>query len=198
MQWMTAPEQTIRCSQGSGYMPVSKAALESDTLKEAFVKDPNFKVAIDLLQYGKARPMVPGYKELQEVIMTENSTGHPRAGDAGRSAACWTRRINCCANGGRQAGRLGTDRNTKKHVPSEAPPTSLGGRCFFCLGGSLAWMAAGRYGDRSTPSISPVQRACRPKREGRKAVSFGHWQLTWSMVKYTPVCHHTAVRNHPA
>ena len=34
--------------------------------------------------------------------------------------------------------------------------------------------------------------------EGRKPVSFGHWQLTWSMVKYTPVCHHTAVRNHPA
>ncbi|NGP60259.1 ABC transporter substrate-binding protein [Paenibacillus thiaminolyticus] len=71
MQWMTAPEQTIRWSQGSGYMPVSKAGLESDTLKEAFVKDPNFKVAIDQLQYGKARPMVPGYKELQEVIMTE-------------------------------------------------------------------------------------------------------------------------------
>ncbi|EHQ61933.1 glycerol-3-phosphate-binding periplasmic protein [Paenibacillus dendritiformis C454] len=71
IQWMTAPEQTIRWSQGSGYMPVSKTAVESDALKEAFAKDPNFKVAIDQLQYGKARPMVPGYKELQEVIMTE-------------------------------------------------------------------------------------------------------------------------------
>ncbi|MBN3524019.1 ABC transporter substrate-binding protein [Paenibacillus apiarius] len=71
IEWMTGAEQTIRWSQGSGYMPVSKSAVESDTLKQAFAKDPNFKVAIDQLQYGKARPMVPGYKELQEVIMTE-------------------------------------------------------------------------------------------------------------------------------
>lgn len=37
-------------------------AIGKDTLKEAFVKDPNFKVAIDQLQYGKAVRWCPAIR----------------------------------------------------------------------------------------------------------------------------------------
>ncbi|MET3290720.1 UNVERIFIED_CONTAM: ABC-type glycerol-3-phosphate transport system substrate-binding protein [Brevibacillus sp. OAP136] len=40
-------------------------------MKAFYDKNPNFKVAVDQLQYGYARPMVPGYKELQDVIQKE-------------------------------------------------------------------------------------------------------------------------------
>jgi len=69
--WMTDTRQTIPWSLETGYMPVTQEAVESQEMKAAYEKDPNFKVAVDQLQYGKPRPMVPGYKELQEVIMTE-------------------------------------------------------------------------------------------------------------------------------
>jgi len=68
MKWITETEQTIPWSLETGYMPVTQKAVESDEMKAA---DPNFRVALDQLQYAKPRPMVPGYKELQEVIMTE-------------------------------------------------------------------------------------------------------------------------------
>ncbi|WP_232698207.1 ABC transporter substrate-binding protein [Brevibacillus daliensis] len=71
ISWMTDTAQTTRWSAATGYMPVTNDALEAAEMKAVFDKDPNFKVAVDQLQYGKPRPMVPGYKELQEVIMTE-------------------------------------------------------------------------------------------------------------------------------
>jgi sn-glycerol 3-phosphate transport system substrate-binding protein len=40
-------------------------------MKAAYEKEPNFQVAVKQLEYASPRPMVPGYKELQEVIMTE-------------------------------------------------------------------------------------------------------------------------------
>ncbi len=71
VKWMTDTPQTIKWSLETGYMPVTKEAVASQEMKTAYEKDPNFKVAVDQLQYGNPRPMVPGYKELQEVIMTE-------------------------------------------------------------------------------------------------------------------------------
>jgi sn-glycerol 3-phosphate transport system substrate-binding protein len=52
-------------------MPVTTEAVESEDMKKAYEKEPNFQVAVNQLQYASPRPMVPGYKELQEVIMTE-------------------------------------------------------------------------------------------------------------------------------
>jgi len=71
VKWMTDTKQTIGFSSETGYMPVTNDAVESAEMKAYYEKQPNFKVAIDQLQYGNPRPMVPGYKELQEVIMTE-------------------------------------------------------------------------------------------------------------------------------
>jgi sn-glycerol 3-phosphate transport system substrate-binding protein len=71
IKWMTDTPQTIRWSLETGYMPVTKEAVESDEMKAAYQKEPNFQVAVKQLEYAQPRPMVPGYKELQEVIMTE-------------------------------------------------------------------------------------------------------------------------------
>lgn len=71
MQWMTDTKQTIPFSLESGYMPVTTEAVESEDMKRAYEKEPNFQVAVKQLEYASPRPMVPGYKELQEVIMTE-------------------------------------------------------------------------------------------------------------------------------
>jgi len=71
MKWMTDTEQTVPWSIASGYMPVTTAAVDSAEMKAFYEKEPNFKVAVDQLQYGYPRPMAPGYKELQDVIQKE-------------------------------------------------------------------------------------------------------------------------------
>jgi len=71
INWMTDTAQTVPFSLESGYMPVTTEAVESAEMKAAYEKEPNFQVAVKQLEYASPRPMVPGYKELQEVIMTE-------------------------------------------------------------------------------------------------------------------------------
>lgn len=71
IKWMTDTEQTVSWSIASGYMPVTTAAVDSPEMKAFYEKEPNFKVAVDQLQYGYPRPMAPGYKELQDIIQKE-------------------------------------------------------------------------------------------------------------------------------
>ncbi|WP_083208741.1 ABC transporter substrate-binding protein [Brevibacillus laterosporus] len=71
VKWITDTPQTSAWSAETGYMPVTSEAIQSDEMKKVYEQDPNFQVAVKQLEYGKPRPMVPGYKELQEVIMTE-------------------------------------------------------------------------------------------------------------------------------
>lgn len=70
-KWMTDTPQTIHWSLSSGYMPATSEAADSPEMQKLYKEDPNFEVAINQLEYANPRPMVPGYKELQEVIMTE-------------------------------------------------------------------------------------------------------------------------------
>lgn len=71
IKWMTEKEQTIQFSQKTGYMPVRQSAISSDEMKAYYEQNPNFKVAVDQLQYAQPRPISPAYKELQETIMKE-------------------------------------------------------------------------------------------------------------------------------
>ncbi|WP_018130286.1 ABC transporter substrate-binding protein [Effusibacillus pohliae] len=71
MKWMTDKKQTIFWSQQTGYMPVRTSAVNSEEMLKFFAEKPQFKVAVDQLQYAQPRPAAPGYKELQEVIMNE-------------------------------------------------------------------------------------------------------------------------------
>ncbi|WP_204518149.1 ABC transporter substrate-binding protein [Brevibacillus fulvus] len=71
VKWMTDTPQSIKWSTQTGYMPVTKEAVESEEMKKYYETAPNFEVAVKQLEYAKARPMVPAYKEVQEIIMTE-------------------------------------------------------------------------------------------------------------------------------
>lgn len=70
-KFMTSKEQTTHWSKSTGYMPVTVSSVNSKKMEELYVQKPQFKVAVDQLEYAKPRPMVPAYKELQEIIMTE-------------------------------------------------------------------------------------------------------------------------------
>jgi sn-glycerol 3-phosphate transport system substrate-binding protein len=63
IEWMTAPEQTEWWSQNTGYMPVRKSAVESETMQAFFTDNPNFKTAVDQLAQTKpqdaARVFIP-------------------------------------------------------------------------------------------------------------------------------------------
>lgn len=90
MKWMTDTQQTIAWSKQTGYMPVRVSAVESEEMKRFYRERPQFKVAVDQLQHAKPRPMSPGYKELQEVIMAELQravVGQATAEEAVRAAA---------------------------------------------------------------------------------------------------------------
>lgn len=71
VKWMTDTKQTTSWSQTTGYMPVRTSALNSEEMKKYYQEKPQFKVAVEQLKYAKPRPAAPGYKELQEVIMSE-------------------------------------------------------------------------------------------------------------------------------
>jgi len=71
INWMTDTKQTVAFSLETGYMPATTAAVESEEMKKAYEKEPNFEVAVKQLEYASPRPMLPSYKEMQEMIMTE-------------------------------------------------------------------------------------------------------------------------------
>mgnify|MGYP001445126269 CR=1 FL=1 len=71
VKWITSTEQTAFASMQTGYLPTSKSAAETPEMKKWFEEMPQFKVALDQLAYARPRPMVPAYKEMQELIMTE-------------------------------------------------------------------------------------------------------------------------------
>ncbi|UFJ42711.1 ABC transporter substrate-binding protein [Brevibacillus humidisoli] len=71
IKWLTSPENTATFSKNTGYMPVRQSALSSEEMKKLYAEKPQFQVAVNQLEYAKPRPKAPGYKELQEIIMTE-------------------------------------------------------------------------------------------------------------------------------
>ncbi len=55
VSWATSPEQTEWWSQTTGYMPVRKSAIESETMQGFFEENPNFKTAVEQLPKTKAQ-----------------------------------------------------------------------------------------------------------------------------------------------
>lgn len=56
IKFMTSKERTAEASKNTGYLPTRKSAIETDTIKELYKEKPQFKVAVDQLQYAEARP----------------------------------------------------------------------------------------------------------------------------------------------
>lgn len=71
IKWLTNKENAAFFSEWSGYMPVTKEAVESEKIKALYDKYPQYKTALEQLQYAQARPMIKGYREMTVKIQDE-------------------------------------------------------------------------------------------------------------------------------
>ncbi|MFB9326392.1 ABC transporter substrate-binding protein [Paenibacillus aurantiacus] len=70
VQFMTTAESTIYQHKHVGYLPTRLSALETDELKEHFKQFPQYKVAVDQLEYARPRPMETAYPEVASILKT--------------------------------------------------------------------------------------------------------------------------------
>ncbi|RXZ79220.1 ABC transporter substrate-binding protein [Paenibacillaceae bacterium] len=68
LKFMTSKENTIYQHKYVGYLPTRLSALDSDEIKNHFAEHPQFKVAVDQLEYARPRPMENAYPEVTKVI----------------------------------------------------------------------------------------------------------------------------------
>ncbi len=71
IKWMTEKEQTIYASSYTGYLPSRKSAVESEEMQKLYQEKPQFKVAVDQLDYARPRPMETAYPEIGNIIQNE-------------------------------------------------------------------------------------------------------------------------------
>ena len=70
INFMTDQEQVVYSHKKTGYLPTTQTAIDSDEIKALYEQTPQFKVALDQLQYGSGRPMNKGYFEAAKVYTT--------------------------------------------------------------------------------------------------------------------------------
>ncbi len=72
MFWLTNRENTIKMHRNIGYIPVRKSALNSLELKAFHKSNPNYRVPIQAMEYGRPLPNHPEFfkinKELREML----------------------------------------------------------------------------------------------------------------------------------
>ncbi|WP_188997245.1 ABC transporter substrate-binding protein [Paenibacillus nasutitermitis] len=68
IKWMTSKENTIYQHKHVGYLPTRMSAVESEELKAHFIEFPQFKVAVDQLEFARPRPMESAYPEVAKII----------------------------------------------------------------------------------------------------------------------------------
>ncbi|RNF39854.1 ABC transporter substrate-binding protein [Planococcus salinus] len=75
IKFMTATEQTVYASEFTGYLPSRVSAAESEEMQALYEEKPQFKVAVDQLQNGNARPMAEEYPEIAKILVDEMTRG---------------------------------------------------------------------------------------------------------------------------
>lgn len=71
IKFMTASEQTAYASEYTGYLPSRLSAADSEKMQALYAEKPQFKVAVDQLQNGIARPMAENYPEVVQILIDE-------------------------------------------------------------------------------------------------------------------------------
>ena len=61
INFMSDEEQVVYSHKKTGYLPTTTSSLENAEIISLYEKTPQFKVALDQLQYGNGRPMNKGY-----------------------------------------------------------------------------------------------------------------------------------------
>ena len=69
MKWATSPEKTEWWSQNTGYMPVRKSSVSSESMQAFFKENPNFEVAVNQLELTKPQDPARIYIPNGDVII---------------------------------------------------------------------------------------------------------------------------------
>ena len=72
LRWMSEPAQTAYWARNTGYMPVRKSALESEELRQFYKDNPDYRTAMDQLEYAVRFPFSPHLLEIQRKILQPN------------------------------------------------------------------------------------------------------------------------------
>jgi len=68
IKWWVSPEQAAFWSKNTGYFPVRKSSIELLTQEGYYQERPNFKTAIDQLQYAREAPLTPRFPAIAKEI----------------------------------------------------------------------------------------------------------------------------------
>ncbi|MFM9278925.1 ABC transporter substrate-binding protein [Paenibacillus jiagnxiensis] len=68
IKFMTTKEATTYQSKHTGYLPTRISALESEELQTLYKEHPQYKVAVDQLEYARPRPMETAYPEVAKIM----------------------------------------------------------------------------------------------------------------------------------
>ena len=71
IKFMTAPEQAVKSTKQTGYLPSTYTALNSSKIQSLFKKQPQFKVAGEQLEFAHGRPSNTNYIEATKAINAE-------------------------------------------------------------------------------------------------------------------------------
>jgi sn-glycerol 3-phosphate transport system substrate-binding protein len=58
LKWITDTPQTVEWAMKTGYMPLRLSALKDATMQKYFAERPNFKVAVEQMQYARSFPSI--------------------------------------------------------------------------------------------------------------------------------------------
>ena len=80
IKFMTSTERTAEASRNTGYLPTRKSSVDTDIIQNLYKEKPQFKVAVDQLQYAVGRPktvhcaeVLKLLKESEERIFLQNA-----------------------------------------------------------------------------------------------------------------------------
>ncbi|MDQ0207223.1 ABC transporter substrate-binding protein [Alkalicoccobacillus murimartini] len=71
IKWMTDTEQTAYSSEFTGYLPSRHSASETEKIQKVYEEVPQYKTAVEQLEYAHERPMVEGYPEVVNALVEE-------------------------------------------------------------------------------------------------------------------------------
>jgi len=67
-KYWAEPENVAKWAMVANYFPIRKSAINSPAMQEYMDKNPQYKLAFQLLPYGRMEPSVPGYQEIRGII----------------------------------------------------------------------------------------------------------------------------------
>ncbi|NOU76862.1 extracellular solute-binding protein [Paenibacillus sp. LMG 31458] len=71
IKYLLQKDNAAQMSAGTGYIPNTKEAVDSEQIKQLWTKTPQYRTAYEQLKYAKARPVMKGYTEIANKIQDE-------------------------------------------------------------------------------------------------------------------------------